>query len=241
MISAGNQGNATDLAHAQDQLAKATARGDKARIADWNKRIAAINNKTFDRSKIPTAQKPGSGKPISSDGVSKTLDQTIGTQIPSTTFFDPNSSQDPAERQRYVDTAFKSLTKNFESDYGRKRQELSDQLVNSGNPVGSPLYNKQMELLNRDESDARANAQNQAQLTGADYFNQNVSNQIGLSGANNDTLGTLGGLKGTYAGIKQGNRELDIAFAKMKRSGGGAAPAQPESPFSTGLPPGFNG
>lgn len=237
MISGNNQGNANDLAHAQQQLQQAQQRGDQARIQSWQNRVNAINNGTFNRSKIPTAQKPFNDK-----GVTQGLNNQIGIGVSNNTnYLDPNTARDPNTLQKDIDNAFTSLTKNFDADYGRKRQELSDQLVNSGNPVGSPLYNKQMSLLNRDEADARLAAQNQAQMTGQDYFNSRVNNQIGMIGANNQTLGTLGGLKGGYDQTRLGNRELDLALRKLQGRGGGGAPAQPESPFSTGLPPGFQG
>lgn len=237
MISGSNAANAQDLQHAQQQLQMAQQRGDQKRIQSWQNRVNSINNGTFDRSKIQPA------RPFNDKQVVQTTNNAIGGALTSGQFkpLDVGMADDPETRQRYVDTAFKSLTKNFDADYGRKRQELEDRLVNSGNAVGSPLYNKQMELLNRDEADARAAAQNQAQMTGADYLTQGISNRIGLSGANNQTLGTLGGLKQGYDQTRLGSRELDLAFQKLRGRGGGAAPAQPESPFMSTLPPGFSG
>lgn len=237
IVTIGNPNAATakDKQHAIQQRNK--YKQGSAQWNSWNSRIASIDNGTFDRSKIKA------GAPAVSDAMNAgASNQAINSFITSDQFTKPQSVDavsDPVFRQQNIDAAYKSLTKNTDADYNTERAQLQGELVNSGNPVGSPKYNNQMALLDRKYSDIKANAQNQAQMTGMDYLGQNIAQKTAVAGANNQTLSTIGGIQGGYAGqklgqneINQKKREADQMFRLKMRTGASGASTQ-ESPFAT--------
>lgn len=229
MTLPANPTMAQELAHAQAQLAKAQKNKDQRRIQDWSNRVSQVKAGTFTRNNT----KP---QAVSDKQIDANINSGLASGLGNVTFADPNST-DPALKQSYIDSAYASLTKNFESDYGKKRDDLHKQLIMSGNAVGSPLYNQQMQLLLRDESDAKAAAGNQATMTGADYYNQDYNNKLNAIGTNTSTLGTLGGLYGQKV-----NKDLEkqrIALEKFKATPRGG-PATTTTPvFNNTLPTGL--
>lgn len=218
-----------ELQHAQIQLAKAQKNKDQRRIKDWSNRVSQVKAGTFNRAQ----QVP---KTYSDKQLGSGVNSALGTGLQNITWADPNAN-DPSQRQKYADQAYAVLTKNFDADYGRQRQELENKLIRSGNAMGSPLYTSQMQLLNRDEADARAAAMNQASLTGSDYYNQDYQNRLNAIGANTATLGTIGGLKGNQDQKALEKQRLALEKFKATPRGGPA-----ETPvFSTSPLPGFGG
>lgn len=219
-----------ELQHAQIQLAKAQKNKDQRRIQDWSNRVSQVKAGTFNRAQ----QVP---KSYSDKQLGAGINSSLGTGLQNITWADP-SATDPAQRQKYADDAYSILTKNFDADYGRQRQELENKLIRSGNAVGSPLYNSQMQLFNRDEADARAAARNQSVMTGADYYNQDYNNRLNAIGANTNTLGAIGGLKGQQ--IQKDLEKQRLALEKFKATPRGGGPA--ETPvFNTSFAPGIGG
>ncbi|CAB4203033.1 hypothetical protein UFOVP1365_25 [uncultured Caudovirales phage] len=237
IVTIGNPNAATakDKQHAMQQRNK--YKQGSAQWNSWNSRIASIDNGTFDRSKIKAGASSisdATNSGAANDGINKFL---VDPEYSTPKKVDEVS--DPAFRQQMIDAAYKSLTKNTDADYNTERAQLQGELVNSGNPVGSPKYNNQMALLDRKYSDIKANAQNQSQMTGMDYLGQNIQQKVAVTGANNQTLDTIGGIQGGYAGqkiaqneINQKKREADQMFRLKMRTGAGGASTQ-ESPFAT--------
>ncbi len=225
MTLPANPSMAQELQHAQAQLAKAQKNKDQRRIQDWSNRVSQVKAGTFNRANL----KPNT---FSDKQLGSGINNALGSGLQNITWADPNTT-DPTQRGQYADQAYSILTKNFESDYGKKREDLHKQLTMSGNAMGSPLYTQQMQLLARDEADAKAAARNQAAMTGSDYYNQDYNNKLSAIGANTSTLGAIGGLKG-----QQINKDLEkqrIALEKFKATPRGGGPA--ETPvFNNTLP-----
>jgi hypothetical protein len=66
-------------------------------------------------------------------------------------------------RQQQIDSTYNDFSKRFEPQFKQQRDELEQSLRNRGIPVGSELYNQQMQTLDRNQSDARNSAMVQAQ------------------------------------------------------------------------------
>lgn len=179
------------LAHAKSNYDRVKALGDKSGMDAWNQRINAVNNGTY---KPPVKN---------STSVTNTngANNDINSFLSSSTYKTPQtpSGNDADTRKQYAADAFASLSKNIAPDYDKRRQELNDQLVNSGNAVGSPQYNQQMSLLQRNQDDANLAAQNQAAMVGRNDLTADEQVRLGFDNANNNTLGTIAGVQGQYA------------------------------------------
>lgn len=85
--------------------------------------------------------------------------------------------------------AYNSWADKNEPLFDRQASKLQDQLANQGIPVGSEAYSRAMADLSRDQNDARAQAQNQAYLTGQQARNNEISNNLSIFSAFNPLSG----------------------------------------------------
>lgn len=85
--------------------------------------------------------------------------------------------------------AYNSWADKNEPLFDRQASKLQDQLANQGIPVGSEAYSRAMADLSRDQNDARAQAQNQAYLTGQQARNNEISNNLSIFSAFNPLNG----------------------------------------------------
>lgn len=223
-----NAADANDLAHAQRQLAR---QKDAKGKAAWQGRIDSINNNTFDRSKIKTARPGGGGGPA------------IGTPVtggPVTVAPAPVGTQGQPLTSQYIDAAFNTFSR-FDAERKAKAQaELESKLVNSGNPMGSATWNNQMKEFENQWTEQADYNKNQALLTGSNL-------DLGFGGLNNENQMTAAQIQDMKAnqGFKDRGLKLDAKsinqawkIAQLQNRRSGAAP-EPESPFATGLPPGY--
>lgn len=81
-----------------------------------------------------------------------------------------------AEREKVQGAVYANLTRGLEDDYNQRKEELQSQLMNSGNPVGTPRYENEMKRFEDDFANRRLNAQNQA----IESSGQELANEFGM-------------------------------------------------------------
>lgn len=165
-----------------------------------------------------------------------------------------------ANTKGLTDAVFNQLTSRLkpQQDYGR--EQLQQQLVNRGIPIGSDLYNRMVREQEQTYGDQWNDAANQATQKGFDFWTQQaqVGNQTAqtLQGVNQagyyaptpiDANAIFGTQQGTLLGqqdiasrekIAKMNNEAQLKAARISasRAGGGygAQPTLAPSPFSGG-------
>lgn len=173
------------------------------------------------------------------------LGQTFNPEV-----MDRASNEDiAAQRKATEDALFASLTRNVDSQQAQEQEQLSQTLRNRGIPVGSDLYNQQMQQFNDRYDTIRSNARNSASVLGlqelqglTDAQEQIINNQYGqAAGVRNQQIGEIGALTGLdqmakdYALNKKKTAAEIAALGQVGNTGGGAAP----SPFYNTPPPGL--
>ncbi len=163
-----------------------------------------------------------------------------------------------ADRQRIEDEVFNRLTRGMDTAKNSEREQLSQTLYNRGIPLGSELYDKQMEEFDRKYDLAKQDARGQAVQMGGDEYarsfgigEQTRANELSeQSNIHNQRIGDVG----TFAGIglapytavqtvKQNQQQLNQAKRPIGGSGARTpqAPAPAPSPFNNTTPPSYNG
>lgn len=134
-----------------------------------------------------------------------TLGQGFNPNIPQPTL--TGSDQDFTNISNQI---FTHLTRGLDDQQTRETNQLRQQLVQSGNPVGSPAYDDQMKQLATRYDNQRTDAQAQAvQQTGSTLAQQSGVEQAAASGAmsratqgNQQQLNDLQGLYGLSPGYQ---------------------------------------
>lgn len=155
------------------------------------------------------------------------------------------------ERNQIEQAVYGNLTRGLDEQYGNERQMMQDELINSGNPVGSPKYEAQMKAFNDRYDQQRAQARNQATQFGGQEQERAFGIQEGVIGnqlsqgesIRNQQLGEIGGLSqlgmpqiATLEDIALKKKQLRQAMAALGGGGGGGggqqAPSAPAPVFS---------
>jgi hypothetical protein len=66
-------------------------------------------------------------------------------------------------RNEQIDQAYQTYSSRMDPQFAQARQDFEQQMANRGIPVGSPLYNSQLQELERGQSDSRQSALTNAQ------------------------------------------------------------------------------
>lgn len=159
-----------------------------------------------------------------------------------------NGGFDP-QRQKIEDSVFNNLMRSTNQQKALEQKQLDELLAQRGIPVGSELYNNQMQQFNQRYDEMTANARDRATQFGGEEWSrrQNIANQLsgmgpgmrspnlqGFQGTQvqyNDPLASQIGLQDQR--LKK--RQVQIQQAALNRVGGGgdgrSKPQEPESPF----------
>jgi hypothetical protein len=160
------------------------------------------------------------------------------------------SQEDIAAQRAAVEEAlFKNLTKNLESDKARDAEQLSQSLANRGIPVGSELYNQQMQQFNDRYDTITQNARNSASILGLQELQgltgvqeEIIGNQYNqAAGVRDQQLQEISGLTDLDLASKDfalRKKQLQIQQQALNQPTGGGAP-QEEDPFNNTPPPGL--
>lgn len=81
-----------------------------------------------------------------------------------------------AEREKIQSAVYANLTRGLESDYNQQKEQLKSELTNSGNPVGTPRYEQELQRFEDDYARRRQDAQSQAVAQSG----QELQNQFGM-------------------------------------------------------------
>jgi hypothetical protein len=81
-----------------------------------------------------------------------------------------------ADRKRMEDTVFNNITRNFQHDYARNKDDLEQSLANRGIPIDplDPQYKEAMKQLNERTDAAKADAMAQATQMGGEELTRSV-------------------------------------------------------------------
>lgn len=147
-----------------------------------------------------------------------------------------NAQGTPASNA-FTDAVFAQLTDGIEDRKKREREQLEQTLVNRGIPLGSKLYNQQIEEFNKQYENAYANAKNQAVTQGNNYALQSIGtlSGIGKQGYFDQNLqpfqatpyqgvdvnSVFNTLQGTQLGREQIEADKYVASLKNRPGGGG--------------------
>jgi hypothetical protein len=120
-------------------------------------------------------------------------------------YFDPNQqrralgSDFQADRARMEDEVFGRLTRGMDDKKERDRQQLEQNLHNRGIPVGSKLFDQQMEEFNQRYDNLTLDARAQATQMGGQEYERNFNIQEGKL---KNELGELGYMAGFGTGFQ---------------------------------------
>jgi hypothetical protein len=120
-------------------------------------------------------------------------------------YFDPNQqrralgSDFQADRARMEDEVFGRLTRGMGEQKERDRQQLEQTLHNRGIPVGSALFNQQMDQFTKQYADRELDARAQATQMGGQEYERNFNIQEGRL---KNELGELGYMAGFGTGFQ---------------------------------------
>lgn len=103
------------------------------------------------------------------------------------------------DRNRMEDEVFQRLTRGMGEQKGRDQQQLEQTLHNRGIPVGSALFNQQMEQFNKSYGDRELDARAQATQMGGQEYERSFNMQEGLL---KNQLGELGYLAQFGSGLQ---------------------------------------
>lgn len=248
---------------------------NKAQIAKENKgnSISKTPNKiakTGGVSKVNTANVQAQDLGQSTTSLAKTGIGIAGDILNNNNFsqgFNPvlsaraNSGDLLKDRQRIEDEVFNRLTRGVDESKNREREQLSQTLNNRGIPIGSDLYNQQLQEFDKRYNTATLDARAQATAMGGDEWarsfgigEQTRSNELAEQGTiHNQNIGDVERFSsfpvsvwGAVQGVKQGQQAVNQA---KRPTGGGSgnsgnrapqAPAQAPSPFHNTLPPSYS-
>jgi hypothetical protein len=150
------------------------------------------------------------GTPFSLDGLVNEYTTAMGSQIGDLQrSVGPDDFSD--DRQRVEQSILSRMEPGFERDRASMEQRLADQ----GVPAGSEAYNRQMDELNRQKTDARqqailAGGQEQSRMFGMDLSQGQFANQATAQAVNQDQAA-----RADQVGIRQ--RQMQEALLKRSQ------------------------
>ena len=158
-------------------------------------------------------------------------------------------------RTQQIDQAYKMYTDRQEPQFAKQREQLEQDLYNRGIPVGSGLYNQQVQELERAHNDARQSAMTNAQAIAGQNAGQffDIGSQARGNALNegmlerNMPLSEMQALRGAQSGFNAQNlaynqqrgltgyeADLQLRNARqMPRGGGGGNAAWQQYGFSS--------
>jgi hypothetical protein len=190
----------------------------------------------------PVQQTPATVQNSALNGISDAIGHVGQGSLTGT---NPNES---GSTQSTIDATFNQLTQNNDSDMAREKANLAQSLANKGIPIGSEAYNDQMGQLNNRYDTLKANARNQAVLSGNQEYNSLYQNQLGGQAQNDSDIGALGGLQNTLVqqgfdaqkvkaifdqlkiNKQQANTAANLANRRYAGGGGGGGGDVPQTP-----------
>lgn len=249
----------TALTHAQTQLARQT---DPAKKAAWQKRVDSIKGGSYATTGAPgsstaTTTTPAASDPLTAAGQNDITATELYGDLSSDAYNPWGEDRTQFDNQPYIDAAFAQLTRGVDDEYKREKEALAAQLYNTGNDVGSPKYNNQMKILEDKYSGIKADAKNQAVLTGEAAKTNYFQNQSAVRASDIALLGQKSEIRKQFKDMGYTDKQIELAMkelAEKKRSnkasegiarlaasksgGGGGSTPEPDSAFSNSPYPG---
>ena len=159
---------------------------------------------------------------INSTSTQAAIDKITGKANPDFSGGPSITTVDPAMRQKYEDSTYQDLTRNFDRDKGRDMEAVKQDLANRGIPFdpadSSSLYGRTVQGVDEKYKGYFDQAKNSAITTGASLANQdvNTNNAAATSFVDNVIKKDQAPIQDAAALAKMGNQDTIISALMTK-------------------------